>query len=178
MKKFLITILIILLTVGILVGAVFLLFPRKYENYINLYAEKYNLSKTLVTSIINVESGYDEKAKSNAGAIGLMQILPETAKDCAKRIGFNLEEKDLFNPEKNIEIGCFYLRYLLDLFDGNLVNSLCAYNWGLGNVRDWIDRGNCDEWGTIKNIPVSETKNYIKKVKVCIFVYSKIFNID
>jgi soluble lytic murein transglycosylase len=129
----------------------------------------------MVASVINIESSYDENAISKANARGLMQLLPSTAFDCAKRMGIVISEEDLFNEETNMMIGCFYLSYLLDLFDGDIVNTLSAYNWGLGNVRDWIALGNVNENGTIRNIPVKETKDYIQKYNVNYFVYGRIY---
>ena len=153
----------------------FAMFPRKYNDLIDKYSQEYNLDKYLIASVINIESGYDSNSVSKAGAIGLMQILPSTAFDIADRIGIEIEENDLFNEEINIQLGSFYLRYLLDLFDGNINNTLSAYNWGLSNVKNWINDGNIDETGTITNIPVRETSNYLKKFKANKFVYKNIY---
>ena len=153
----------------------FAMFPRKYNDLIDKYSQEYNLDKYLIASVINIESGYDANCVSKAGAIGLMQILPSTAFDIADRIGIEIEENDLFNEEINIQLGSFYLRYLLDLFDGNINNTLSAYNWGLSNVKNWINDGNIDETGTITNIPVRETSNYLKKFKANKFVYKNIY---
>ena len=153
----------------------FAMFPRKYNDLIDKYANEYNLDKYLIASVINIESRYDTNSVSKAGAMGLMQILPSTAFDIAGRIGIEIEKNDLFNEEINIQLGAFYLRYLLDLFDGNIDNTLSAYNWGLSNVKNWINEGNIDDTGTITNIPVSETSNYLKKFKANKFVYKNIY---
>ena len=129
----------------------------------------------MVASVINIESSYRKDSVSNAGAIGLMQLLPSTAFDMAARLDMELTEEDLFNEEINIKIGCFYLSYLLEMFDNNITNTLCAYNWGLNNVKNWIIDGNVDESGTIINIPVKETKDYIGKFAVNKFVYKNIY---
>ncbi|MGN0961452.1 MAG: lytic transglycosylase domain-containing protein [Christensenellales bacterium] len=154
---------------------IFLLFPKKLTNEISSIASKYNLPESMIASVINIESGYDENAVSEAGAIGLMQILPSTAEDCAKRMNIEFVESDLYNKEINIEIGCYYLRYLLNMFDGNITNVLCAYNWGLGNVKNWIENGNVDNNGTITNIPVKETSDYLKKYSINNFVYKNLY---
>lgn len=153
----------------------FVLFPKKYRSEIEEYALEFNLPQSLVASVINIESGYDDNAISKAGAMGLMQLLPKTAFDCASRLGIEVSEEQLFDRNINIRLGCFYINYLLDLFDGNLINSLCAYNWGYGNVRNWIALGNVDSDGTITNIPIGETRNYLKKYRVCGWVYEKIY---
>lgn len=176
MKKHII---IPLVLIGVILGVLLLiivLFPKKYSNHIELYANKYNLNKSLVYSVINIESGFDKNSVSSAGAVGLMQIMPDTASECAYKLG--IDDGDVFEESFNIEIGCYYLRYLLDIFDGNIVNTLCAYNWGLGNVWDWINKGNVDEGGTITNLQVAETKNYIVKFRVNQFVYKNILGVD
>ena len=171
-------IVIVLLIVVLMFAVILLLFPRRHNDLIEKYSKEYNLSKSMIASIINIESRYDEGAVSDAGAIGLMQILPSTAEDCAKRIGLAYSTEVLHDPKTNIQLGCFYLSYLLELFEGNLINSLCAYNWGLGNVQNWINLGNKNDDGTIINIPVKETQNYITKYRVNYFVYSKVYNYD
>lgn len=148
----------------------FLLFPRKYTAEINKYSQEYNLEPSMVASVINIESGYDRTAISNAGAVGLMQLLPSTANECARKMGLTMEEDSLYDVDINMRIGCYYLRYLLDIFDGNIINTLCAYNWGLGNVNDWMTAGN-EKDGTITNIPVKETRDYVRKYRVNKVVY-------
>ena len=175
MKRSLIIISIFICVVVAVISIVIFLFPRKYLNIINVYAEKYSLSKSMIASVINIESGYDKDCVSNAGAIGLMQLLPSTAFDCANRLDMVITEKDLYNPEININLGCYYLSYLLDMFDGNLENSLSAYNWGLGNVKNWIALGNIDDNGTVTNIPVEETVGYIRKYNASYFVYENFY---
>ena len=175
MKKIIGIILFFLFLIVICIAIFFVLFPRKYEQYINVYADQYGLDRYLVASVINVESGYDSKAISHAGAVGLMQILPTTADDIVDRLHVEIDKRDLFDVETNIHLGCFYLSYLLEIFDGNVINTLCAYNWGLNNVRGWIEKGNCDSEGTITNIPVAETRNYLKKFKINKFVYQNIY---
>ena len=175
MKKVVIVSLISLLIILFSIVAIFMLFPRKYREDVERYAREYNLSASMVASVINIESSYDEMAVSKVGAIGLMQLLPETAFDCAARVGIEVSEEQLFDKDINIRLGCFYLRYLLDLFDGNIVNTLCAYNWGYGNVRNWISLGNVDSMGTITNVPASETRNYLKKYRVSCWFYQKIY---
>lgn len=175
MKRILIVIGIIVCVIAVVAMVLLLFFPIKYKSEIELYAEKYSLPQSLVASVINIESGYDKDAESRVGARGIMQVLPSTAVDCAIRLGFDFHEEDLWKIDTNMEIGCFYLSYLLDIFDGNIVNALCAYNWGLGNVKDHIDKGNVDSNGTITKIPVEETDNYIKKYYLNEFVYSKLY---
>lgn len=175
MKKAIIIIFSILFSLVVFLLLIFAMFPKKYRQEIEEYSNHYSLPKSYVASVINIESGYDKNAVSSSGAVGLMQLLPSTAFDCANRLNIDIDEEQLYNSEVSIKLGCFYLRYLLDLFDGNWVNTLSAYNWGYGNVRDWISYGNVDNNGTITNIPVKETRDYLKKFKVSLLVYEKLY---
>lgn len=171
---------IVFVFVGIILTAtIFLiLYPTKYKWEIKKYSQKYNIPPSMIASVIKVESNYDKNAVSSAGAMGLMQLLPTTAQEMASKMDINFESDDLFDVDTNINIGCYYLKYLLELFDGNIDNTLSAYNWGLNNVRTWILKGNADGYGTIINIPVVETENYLKKYRRANFMYSNIFGYD
>lgn len=153
------------------------MFPQKYNDLINKYSQMYNVHKSIIASVINIESSYRKDCVSKAGAVGLMQILPSTAHDMASRLDMQIEDEDLFDEETNIKIGTFYLSYLLDIFDNNITNALSAYNWGMNNVKDWILNGNHDN-GTINNIPVEETRNYLKKFNTSYFVYKNIYKMS
>lgn len=161
--------------IAISIALIFLFFPKKYESEIDALALKYNLSPYLIASVINIESGYDERALSDAGAMGLMQILPSTAEDCASRLDIDYNKEDLYSSQYNMEIGCYYINYLMEMFEGNITNVLASYNWGLGNVKSWMNEGNIDENGTIINIPVKETRDYLKKFNINRFVYKNLY---
>ncbi len=155
----------------------FLLFPRKYIDEIDKYSTRYNLSNYMVASIINIESGYDLMAHSSADAMGLMQLKLTTAMDMARGTGIDIDNVTIYDKDINIMLGCKYMSYLLDMFDGNETNALASYNWGLTNVKEWIASGNRDESGTIENIPVRETREYLKKYKLNRFVYKNIYRL-
>ena len=177
MKKIFWMFLLIATILVFLILGIFAFFPRKYDDLINKYSRIYNVESAIVASVINIESSYRKNCVSNAGAIGLMQLLPSTAHDMASRLDVNIENEDLYNEEINIKLGVFYLSYLFDMFDGNLINTLAAYNWGMNNVKEWINRGNCDN-GTIINIPVEETRNYLKKFNSNYFIYKNIYKLS
>jgi len=105
--------------------------PRsiKYEHLISKISKKYMMDDSLVKAVIRVESNFDTNAVSKAGAIGLMQLMPETAKD--------LRVSDPFDPEQNIEGGVRYLKYLIDRFEDNLPVAIAAYHAGEGAVKKY-----------------------------------------
>jgi len=120
----------------------------------------------LVAAIIREESQYDEKAVSRAGAIGLMQVMPATANNVAKRIGFPaVVRDDLFDQETNIRIGVRYVEQLLDQFSGNLVYTIASYNAGPIVVGKWIaEHRNKSQDEFVELIPYQETRQYVKRV--------------
>lgn len=142
-------------------------FPNKYNDFVEIYSRRYGIEEELVFAIIKTESGFDKRAVSSSGALGLMQIVPSTAKWIAYELGEEFDEMKMFDPETNIEYGCFYLRYLFDKFNG-FNEVVCAYNAGEGVVRNWLDE---DGFVVEEKIDYAETKNYLKKVKVFYDVY-------
>ncbi len=118
---------------------------RDLEGTIAHHSRRHRLDPALVSAVIKAESDFDPEAVSRAGAIGLMQLMPETAQ--------RLEIHDPFDPEENIAGGVRYLRYLLDRFNGNLPLALAAYNAGATRV---------EQYDTLP--PIRETRHYVKKV--------------
>jgi soluble lytic murein transglycosylase len=120
----------------------------------------------LVAAIIREESQYDRRAVSRVGAIGLMQIMPATAKEVAQRHGFAaVTRDDLFDEETNVRIGVRYMEHLLARFYGNLVHAIAAYNAGPLVVQSWVVayRGRSDD-EFVELIPFQETRHYVKRV--------------
>ena len=133
--------------------------PLKHEDIIRQQSERFGLDPALVAAIINQESGFSDET-SHAGARGLMQITPATADTIETLSGgesFVLE--DLSNPDLNIRYGTFYLRHLLDRFDGSEIAALAAYNGGPENAAAW---GGAEL--EIENIAFPETRAYVEDV--------------
>ncbi len=144
-----------------------------YRNLIEKYAEENNLRPELVAAVIYTESRFQPRAKSDRGAVGLMQLLPETAEWIAQERGIAL--KSLTDPEENICIGTSYLSYLRNRFNSPVV-VLAAYNAGQGHVEEWFSIGEWNEKNPeIDEIPFSETKEFVRKVLYYENVYSEQF---
>ncbi len=123
-----------------------------------------NVDASLVYSVAKTESGFDEKAVSHAGAVGLMQLLPSTAKFICDREHIVYEEARLTDGAYNLKLGCLYLSYLLAKF-GATQTALAAYNAGEGTVRDWLSDPSCSDDGVhLRRIPYPETERYVKKI--------------
>lgn len=151
-------------------------FPIKYEYFVEKYSEEYDLDKYLVYAVIRTESRFDKYAVSSANAKGLMQITDETGRFCAKKIDMDsYTESALFDPEININLGCYYLSYLIDKY-GDVDTALAAYNGGPGNVDEWLnDPAYSNGNGKLKDIPFKETRNYVLRVNETMEMYKEIY---
>lgn len=152
------------------------IYPIKYQEYVEKWAEEYYLDKNLVYAVIKVESNFNKDAVSVAGAKGLMQLMDKTAEDCNSKAGFGyLIPSDLFVPERNIRIGCYYISKLIKDY-GNAELAVTAYNGGTGNVQKWLeDPALADGEGGLSNIPYEETKTYVKKVFNAFEAYNRLY---
>ena len=132
-------------------------YPLEYEQIVRGHARNYRLDPALLAAVIYQESKFQADAKSDSGAIGLMQLQPETAKGIALRTGGSrFQTSDLYNPEINVRYGSWYLRHLLDKYEDERT-ALAAYNAGQRNVDTWRAEG--------KEIQFSETRAYVDKVE-------------
>jgi soluble lytic murein transglycosylase len=131
--------------------------PLRYEHIVVGHARHYRLDPALLAAVIYQESKFDADARSDRGAIGLMQLLPETAEGIAARTGggrFRLD--DLYDPEINVRFGAWYLRHLLDKYRSERL-ALAAYNAGQANVDRWRERG--------LSIQFDETRAFVDSVE-------------
>lgn len=142
------------------------LYPYPYKEIVDRYAERYEIDPYLAAAVIKSESNFRQDVHSHRGAIGLMQLMPDTAEWIASRLEDDAySETRLHEPDCNIQYGIWYLAHLEQDFDGNKVLSLAAYNAGRGNVEDWIKEY---RWGMdfnrIDEIPYEETRLYVERV--------------
>ena len=142
-------------------------YPLRYEQIVVGHAENYRLEPHLVAAVIYQESKFDPDAVSESGAVGLMQLLPETGQGIADRTGGNeWKPDDLLNPELNIRYGSWYLRHLLDKY-GSEKLALAAYNAGQTNVDRWREEG--------VGIQFAETRNYVERVQELKAIYADVY---
>ena len=171
--------LVAIVGVGILSAAVVALWPQfhhavreitlplRHEDIIRQQAREKGLDPALIAGVIYTESHFRDNQTSSAGALGLMQLTPTTARYIAhKSGGTQFVVDDLATPQVNIAYGTYYLRYLLRRYDGNEDFALAAYNAGEGNVDKWIAAAReRDRALTIDAIPYAETRAYVSRVE-------------
>lgn len=153
------------------------LYPFPYRDTVERYAERYRVDCYLVAAVIKVESKFQHDVRSHRGAVGLMQLMPDTADWIAQRLGErDYQEMELHDPDRNIRYGIWYLADLEAEFKGNDVLALAAYNAGRGNVRGWMeDYGWKDDFSDVQAIPYKETRAYVKQVLSLQGKYRKLY---
>ena len=141
--------------------------PLRHEDIIRQQAHDKGLDPALVAAVIYAESHFRDGQTSPAGALGLMQLTPETARYIARKSGGTaFVVGDLATPQINIAYGAYYLRYLLRRYDGNEAFALAAYNAGEGNVDRWIASARArDRALSTDAIPYPETRAYVTRVQ-------------
>jgi soluble lytic murein transglycosylase len=141
-------------------------YPLAYDGSIRASAGHNHLDPALVAAVIYAESQFDPRAVSDRGAVGLMQVLPETADQIAHETGgVTFTSADLQDPAINIRYGTRYLRTVLDRFDGNDVAAIAAYNAGAGAVSTWVAEASAAGHPLrVADIPYAETRAYVHRV--------------
>lgn len=151
------------------------LYPRKYIEFVEKYAQSNNLSEEFVFAVIECESGFDNNAVSYLGAQGLMQVMPETFEWLQEKRGQELSKESIFEPEIAIDYGCYFYGMLLAQF-GNEATAVAAYHAGANQVASWLgDKKYSDDGITLKDIPYPSTKKYVEKVMRVKNIYEKLY---
>lgn len=178
MRKFLL-LLLILLAVAVLNAERIArhYFPFPHQEVIFHYAHQHNLDPYLLAALIKTESNFRAEAESPKGALGLMQIMPNTGRWIAEQLG--AEEFDpevLTDPEVNVMLGSWYLAYLFAEFNNDPILVLAAYNGGRGNVQAWLrDSRWTGEAENLEQIPFPETRQFVRKVLLNYRIYNFLY---
>lgn len=148
-------------------------FPMPFESLVMKYAKKRDLPAALIFSIMRAESAFTVDARSPAGALGLMQVMPTTGHETAKQIGYKLTSaKSLLQARPNVTLGSAYLKGMLDRFSGNIAMAAAAYNAGPHRVRSWQPEQHClaaEDW--IELVPFTETRRYVRRALFYTAIY-------
>ena len=149
-------------------------FPMPYKQQVMELAQAKELDPSLIYGVMRRESLFDPLARSKVGALGLMQLMPSTARNVARSLGMKKPRKsDILHVENNIRFGTHYLRTVMNRFDNNVALATAAYNAGPRNVRRWLPRDSvmpADLW--VETVPFGETRNYVQAV----LAYSTVFD--
>jgi soluble lytic murein transglycosylase len=159
-----------------------LLFPRPYLELVEKYAQEFDIAPSLLYGLIRSESAFREAVVSHAGAVGLMQLMPATAKDMADRLRRGggpdyFSENDVIdstNPSLNVHIGAYYFKYLRDYFDDTTL-ALMAYNGGQNRIRRLRSYSNLPIDLFVETVPILETRDYGKRVPAAAKIYQELY---
>lgn len=150
-------------------------YPKKYSEFVEKYAYEYGIPEYVVYSVMKVESDFNSGAVSSAGAVGLMQMMPDTFNWLTSMRKENLDSAMLYDPETNIKYGTYYLSYLYVRY-GTWTEVYAAYNAGQGKVDEWLsDDSLTDQNGKLEKIPYGETDKYVKKLDKVNAVYKSLY---
>ena len=149
-------------------------FPMPYKQQVMQHAEARELDPALIYGVMRRESLFDPLARSSVGALGLMQLMPSTARHVARSLGMKKPRKsDILRVDNNIRMGTHYLRTVMNRFENNVALATAAYNAGPNNVKRWLPREqtmSADLW--VETVPFKETRNYVQAV----LAYSTVFD--
>ncbi len=175
-RRYIITYIAIIFSITILAnGLLKYLYPQKYSEQVQKYAYEYGIEESLVYAIIKCESNFNINAVSSAGAIGLMQITPETFEWAKQKLNDTTSKITLNDANLNIKYGCYIYSLFIKEFTVK-ETALASYNAGRGRVLSWLkDKSYSDDGILLKTIPYKETDNYVKKVIYTQKIYELIY---
>jgi soluble lytic murein transglycosylase len=154
-------------------------YPRPYSVTVQAAATEYGVDPLLIWAVMREESRYDPEADSYVGARGLMQVMPSTQEWIAEQLGEEIAPGDAYDPQTNIRMGAWFLRFLSDHFQGDLDLVIAAYNGGAGSVDSWLadplvsNRDDLLRW-----IGFGETREYLARVSLSYRVYRELYAQD
>ena len=140
-------------------------YPMTYAPEIRAAAAEFSLDPAYVASVVLAESSFNAEAVSSAGAIGLMQIMPSTGEWIAGKLDDAFDVQRLYEPSVNLRYGCWYLRFLLDRYDGDMRTASTAYHQGQGRVDEWLQDPEYSQDGrTLTAISSAVTDTYVSRI--------------
>jgi soluble lytic murein transglycosylase len=147
-------------------------FPMLYRRLVQTMASQHGVNPAWVYGIMRRESVFNKQAISGARAMGLMQLLPSTARDVGKKLGLRkVHKSDLLKPEMNVKLGSAYLSQMLGKFDGSYIKATAAYNAGPGRIKQWAPQKTIDADRWVESIPFTETRKYVRAVMAYTTIY-------
>ena len=177
-------VIIVILALSVLIGFIFQIicdgidrknYPRKYSEFVEKYSDEFGVPEYIIYSTIKVESGFDSSAESSSGAVGLMQLMPDTFQYLASEMKEQYNAELIYGPETNIHYGTYYLSKLYMKYQ-NWDTVFAAYNGGETNVDEWLaDREYSEDGEKLDAIPFKETKKYVAKMKHSTDVYMRLY---
>lgn len=155
-----------------------LVYPKKFAEYVDKAAADWDIPAHVIYAVIKTESGFDPAAVSDKGAVGLMQLMPDTFDWLTNEMLFeHLADGMRYDPETGVRYGAYLLSHLYKRY-GNWSVALAAYNAGIGTVDEWLANSEyADGEGGLKSIPYNETRNYVKKVEKAIAIYDRLYGV-
>jgi soluble lytic murein transglycosylase len=162
-------------TCAVVPGVSAKIYPIHYREAVARVAEENDLDPYLVAAVARAESGWDPEAVSSAGAVGLMQLMPATAGWISGLDGWQgSDDPDLTDPEDSLELGAFYLAFLVRYFGGDTRRALAAYNAGQGTVSRWLKEAGGSEPLELEDIPIDETREFVERVEYYRGIYNRV----
>jgi soluble lytic murein transglycosylase len=149
-------------------------FPVLYRDLVEANARQNRIDPDWVYGVLRQESAFVSDARSSAGALGLMQLMPLTGRQTGRRINLAVPDNQaILKPENNVRLGASYLRTVLDVNKGHQVLATASYNAGPNRVREWLPaQGALDADAWVDSVPYNETRNYVKNVMAFTAVYA------
>ncbi|HHX54171.1 MAG TPA: lytic transglycosylase domain-containing protein [Clostridiales bacterium] len=148
--------------------------PIQYQEIVEKYSGEFGVPAPIVFAVIKTESSFVQDAVSTAGAIGLMQIMPETFEWLQTKTGETLDKELLYTADVNIRYGTFYLSWLKERF-GSWKTAWAAYNAGIGRVKGWLEDTRYSDGSELLEIPFGETKAYVERVAENAAIYEELY---
>ena len=170
-KSFVVVLVIVLAAIWFSNWVIKKSYPIKYADIVSLASEQNNVPKNMILAVMREESHFDPNVISSAKAEGLMQLMPTTAAWIATKKQIKYDSSTIRDPEVNINLGVWYLRYLLDQFENDDTLAIEAYNAGITNVIAWQKKNP-------NYIEFAETDNFVKRVKKSKIMYDDLYGKD